>query len=211
MNVKVCGITNQDDAEMAADAGADLIGVIIDVPVETPRKISLEKACEIKEAVAGKNIVAVLMPEDVGEVIKVVEKLSPYAIQLHGNESIELIGEIRENVDVKIIKAFHVDENIDLDYVRSASEFADMILLDTKAGKKVGGTGVQHDYSIDLKIKDLVSKPLILSGGLNPENVAQAIKAVRPDVVDVSSGVEISPGVKDVKKIGKFISIVKNG
>jgi phosphoribosylanthranilate isomerase len=100
-----------------------------------------------------------------------------------------------------------VDGNVSIDYVKDVAEYADMLLLDTKVGDKVGGTGVTHDYAVDRKIKESTDKRIILSGGLNPENVAAAVKTVRPYAVDVSSGVESKPGVKDPEKVNKFIAV----
>lgn len=209
MIVKVCGITSAGDARMALQEGADAIGVIVDVPVDTPRKISLKEAAKIREAVSDMShtFIAVLMPETVEEVVKVVDKLRPDGVQLHGTESPELLKELRDRVDTNIIKAVHVGDDLDMEYVKAVAQHADMLLLDTKTGGKVGGTGKTHDREADNRIKALTGKPIILSGGLTPANVAEAVKAVKPYAVDTSSGVEKAPGIKDKEKVRKFIEV----
>ncbi len=209
MNVKVCGITSQGDAGMVLEAGADAIGVIIGVPVETPRKITLERAAEIRDSVShiSHTFIAVLMPETVGEVVDACVRLEPDGVQLHGTESQDFLRELQERVSCRIIKSIHVSDDVDMDYVKSVSEYADMLLLDTKAGGKVGGTGAQHDYGLDRKIREETGKRIILAGGLNPDNVADAVKAVKPYAVDVSSGVESEPGKKDPEKVRKFMEV----
>jgi phosphoribosylanthranilate isomerase len=209
MNVKICGITSVGDAGMVLEAGADAIGVIVDVPVDTPRKISLEKAIEIRDAVSdiSHTFIAVLMPETVDEVVKITDALNPDGIQLHGSEEPEFLIELRNTVDCNIIKALHIDGSLDLDYVRAVAEQSDMLLLDTKVGEKVGGTGRTHDYALDNEIKKMTKKRIMLSGGLNPDNVAAAVAAVKPYAVDAASGVESRPGVKDPEKVRKFIEV----
>jgi len=209
MNVKVCGITNEEDARMALMAGADVIGTIIDVPVETPRKVSLERAVAIKASVADINhaLVAVLMPKSVDEVLAVHEALHPAGIQLHGNESPAFISEVAEAVDSYIIKAVHIGEGFVMEHAMALAEVSDMLLLDTISGGKTGGTGLTHDWEMDRKIKDATERRVILAGGLTPDNVVEAVKAVKPYAVDVSSGVESSPGRKDPDLVKRFIGV----
>lgn len=206
MKIKICGITNMEDARMAVEEGADLVGAIIDVPVETPRKIGLSIADGIRRIVqdADREFVAVLMPSNIEDVRRVHESLHPDYIQLHGRETPGLVKEASQ-LGPGIIKALHAGEHVDMDYAKTVSQHADMILTDTKAKGMAGGTGMTHDFGIDLKIRDAVGKPLILAGGLNPENVMQAVEKVRPDGVDVSSGVERTPGRKDRDKVRRFI------
>ncbi len=209
MNVKICGITSPEDANMVALAGADVIGVVIDVPVPTPRKVTLEKAIEIKDSLSGINqaFVAVIMPHNVDEAVEVAEKLRPDGLQLHGTESVGFIRELAEAVDCYIIKALHIKDTPDMDYVMEVASSSDMLLLDTKSQDKVGGTGQTHDYDIDIMIRDATKRRIILAGGLNPDNVAYAVNKVRPYAVDVSSGVESVPGKKDPELVKKFIEV----
>ncbi len=211
--VKICGITNSEDAIIAAESGADAIGVIVDVPVETPRKVGIEKAREILTSVPlFVSKVIVLMPESVEYVLGIVDELNLDAIQLHGNEPLDFISELKKNIKAKIIKVLHVDDNTKINYIMKYAEISDAILLDTKFGNIPGGTGKTHDWTKSRMICDMIKPtPLILSGGLNPENVRNAINIVNPYAVDVSSGVESSPGKKDGEKTENFVNAAKNG
>lgn len=209
--VKICGITNSEDAISAVEAGADAIGVIIDVPVETPRKIGIEKAVEILNSVPlFVSKVIVLMPESVEYAVDITDKLNPDAIQLHGNESLDFILKLKKQIRAKIIKVIHVDETTKINHIIKYAEISDAILIDTKFGNLTGGTGKTHDWKKSKMICEMIKPtPLILSGGLNPENVSDAINLVNPYAVDVSSGVESMPGKKDAKKIREFVMAVK--
>lgn len=211
--VKICGITNSEDAIVAAESGADAIGVIVDVPVETPRRVGAEKALEILTSVPlFVSRVIVLMPESVEYVLGIVDELNPDAIQLHGNEPLDFISELKKNIKAKIIKVLHVDDNTKINYIMKYAEVSDAILIDTKFGNIPGGTGKTHDWTKSRMICDMIKPtPLILSGGLNPENVRNAINTVNPYAVDVSSGVESSPGKKDRGKTENFVNAAKNG
>jgi phosphoribosylanthranilate isomerase len=211
MNVKVCGITSAADARMALEEGADAVGVIVDVPVQTSRKVNIDLAAQIRDSVSDMScaFIAVTMPKTVEEAEKVCVKVRPDGIQLHGEETPEFLSKLRGRVGCRIIKAIHIDNDIDMEYVKAVSEEADMLLLDTKTGSKVGGTGMTHDYSIDARIKKLTGSRIMLSGGLNAENVAAAVDAVKPYAVDVSSGVESKPAVKDRGKVRRFIEVTR--
>lgn len=209
MKVKICGITNVRDAQMAVCAGADAIGVIVDVPVETPRKISIETAREIRQSLFGKTraFVAVIMPKTVDEAVSVAKTLSPDAIQLHGNESPGFVKEVSDAVDCLIIKALHIGGILDMDYVLEVSNVSDLLLLDTKSFGLVGGTGKTHDYDADIIIREASKRRIILAGGLNPNNLRHAVDIVRPYAVDASSGVESAPGKKDPRLLREFLEV----
>ena len=208
IRIKICGITNEEDALLAVNAGADAIGFIIDVPVKTPRKINLDRAREISMMIPPLvSTVAVLMPKTVEEVERVVNELNPSAIQLHGDETPEFVFEIKEKIkdSVKLIKVIHVRESGKVPDPKEYNGLVDAILLDTQTGGKVGGTGKIHDWKLSKEIRARFDAPVILSGGLNPDNVKSAIEAVMPYAVDVSSGVEILPGKKDPDMMKKFV------
>lgn len=211
--VKICGITNSEDAIVAAESGADAIGVIVDVPVETPRKVSIEKAGEIlASAPLFASRVIVLMPKNIEYAVDIADKLNPDIIQLHGNESLDFISKLKKDITADIIKVLHVDNTTKINDIIKYAEISDAILIDTKFGNLAGGTGKTHDWRKSKMICDMIKPtPLILSGGLNPENVSDAINAVNPYAVDVSSGVESMPGKKDARKIDEFIKIAKTG
>ena len=211
MKVKICGLTNPEDAITAVEAGADYIGVIVDVPVETPRKITLQQALNIKKAISATphKLVAVIMPKTAQEAKNIFDALRPDAIQLHGTESPKLIRDIKSLTECEIIKAIHVRDKVDLGYLMAVEKEAGIILVDTQVGEKVGGTGSTHDIRLDLEIKAKTKKSMMLSGGLTPENVRERLEQIRPYGVDTSSGVESAPGIKDPVKILKFISEAK--
>lgn len=210
VSVKICGITNTADAQLVVDSGADLLGMIVDVPVETPRKIRIDEAEEIaKEIGDAVDIVVVLCPRSVEEVKKVVRMIEPFGVQLHGFESNALLKSLREELpDVNVIKTVHVAENGTLHGVMPEEDSVDFILLDTFSGRS-GGTGKTHRWDISREIVERSTVPVILSGGLTPENVAEAIKAVNPYGVDVASGVESSGGRKSKGKVSQFVRNVK--
>lgn len=201
--VKICGITQKKDALFAATHGADAIGV---VNVKGSKRFTdLEKAEEIfRISPPLISRVLVASPKDIDDV-KDIEEIHADCIQLHGDESVEFIQEIRDNSDLLIIKQIPVINEKSIEQARIYSEIADAILLDTKIKGELGGTGKTHDWDISKKIVESVGTPVILAGGLNPDNVAEAIKEVGPYAVDIASGVEAEPGIKDPEKVRRFI------
>ena len=210
--VKICGITNKEDALIAMNYGSDFLGFIVDEKLKSKRRISAEKVRDIVSNLKSKpKVVVVMAPRSLDEVIRMEEMLRPYAFQLHGNETLDFIETLKSEVKAKIIKAIGISEDIKLDYVKEYAEITDFILLDTKVNSATGGTGKVHDWNISKRIRDeLYPKRVILAGGLKPENVREAIKKVKPYAVDVSSGVELKIGKKDPEKIKKFIAEAKN-
>lgn len=206
IKVKICGVTNKEDAHLVVDSGADMLGMIVDVPVETPRKISIDEAEEIsKEIGDALDIVVVLCPGSVGEVETVVRRIDPFGVQLHGFESEEFLKSVREALpDVKLIKTVHVAENGTIHGVMPEEDYVDFILLDTFSAQ-IGGTGKKHSWAKSREIVEHSAIPVILSGGLKPENVEEAIKEVQPYGVDVASGVESSGGRKNKEKVFQFV------
>jgi phosphoribosylanthranilate isomerase len=203
---KICGITNKEDAHLVVDSGADILGMIVDVPVETPRKISIEKAEEFaKEIGDAIDIVVVLCPRSVEEVETVVRRIEPFGVQLHGFESEEFLKSVRRALpDRKLIKTVHVDEHGTIHGIMPEADYVDFILLDTFSAK-IGGTGKKHSWAKSKELVEQSAIPVILSGGLTPENVEEAIKEVQPYGVDVASGVESSSGRKSKEKVLKFV------
>ncbi|MEA2074829.1 MAG: phosphoribosylanthranilate isomerase [Euryarchaeota archaeon] len=210
MKVKICGITNKDDAHLVVDSGADMLGMIVDVPVETPRKISIDEAEELaKEIGDATDIVVVLCPGYVEEVENVVRRIEPFGVQMHGFESEEFLKSVRDALPaVKLIKTVHVDEHGTIHGVMPEADYVDFILLDTFSAK-IGGTGKKHSWAKSKKLVEQSAIPVILSGGLRPENVEEAIKTVQPYGVDVASGVESSGGRKSKEKVLNFVRTAK--
>jgi phosphoribosylanthranilate isomerase len=203
VRVKICGLTNRDDALLAVKSGADAVG-IVNVRA-SKRFVDLNKAKKIFSTLpvfVSKIVVAT--PKNVGEALEIEETGADY-IQLHGNESLDFVRELRVKTGLGIIKKITVDGSSP-ENSRRYSEIVDAILLDTEVEGVLGGTGKIHDWDMSKEIVESLEKPVILAGGLNPGNVEIAIEKVNPYAVDVSSGVESTPGRKDKKKIEQFIT-----
>jgi phosphoribosylanthranilate isomerase len=145
------------------------------------------------------------MPSTVEEAVWAVREVGPGAIQLQGDEPPEALEEIRRRIPgVRIIKAVHVGGGGEVEKARAYEDVADAILLDTLSPNR-GGSGHTHDWAVSAKVVNSVGKPVILAGGLRPENVAEAVRTVRPYAVDVASGVESPALVKDAELMRMFI------
>ncbi|OIO38123.1 MAG: hypothetical protein AUJ75_03205 [Candidatus Omnitrophica bacterium CG1_02_49_10] len=200
--IKICGITNIDDAALAAELGADALGFIF---AESPRRVSPAQAALISAGLkAGALKTGVFVDEDIDTVKEIARKCRLDILQFHGRESPAYCSGFK---GFKVIKAFRVKEESDLRRLKDYE--ADYYLLDTYAEGLSGGTGKAFDWSLAKKAKEMVS-PIILSGGLNPANILSALDKVRPFGVDASSGLESSPGVKDHKLLESFISKIRN-
>jgi len=210
VRVKICGITRKEDLDAAVAAGADAVGFVVGV-ASSPRNIALEKAEKlIRQVPPFVKSVLVTVPKSVDE-FEIYEQLNPDAIQIHG-ENLHAAASIRLKFpNTLLIVAVNANLTNALDVVSKASKIFDAVLLDSFADGRYGGTGIVHDWELSKRAKQAIHpKPLILAGGLNPENVAEAVRTVEPYAVDVSSGVERQPGVKDHKKIIKFIKNAKD-
>ncbi len=215
MLVKICGIMREEDGRMVEKAGADFLG--INFVVGSKRCVSIDKAKEIINAIKDKSkIVLLFKDEDIERVVLVVKECNIKMVQLHGNEDAEYLKELINKIkDIKIIKAVMVKGK---ESINKMVEFYDEIgrskwlyafLLDSPRG---GGSGEQFDWEgiVGELEKERVYLPKIfLAGGLNVRNLREAIELVRPDGVDVASGVESSVGVKDEEKVKEFIRIAK--
>ncbi|MCX9011608.1 MAG: phosphoribosylanthranilate isomerase [Candidatus Methanoperedens sp.] len=208
MKVKICGIKTERDLDMALIAGADAVGFITEVPVDSPRKISLPEASRlISKVPVFVASVLVIMPENAEQAIRMVRTARPTAVQVHNALGIQELKKIKDS-GVMLIKTIPVAQNADIKtlvkQVRELHGIADAVLLDTALGGKTGGTGVPHNWEISSEIVLSSGVPVILAGGLSPENVSDAVRSVRPYAVDTASGVE-SEGRKDEKKVMAFV------
>lgn len=209
MKVKICGNTNRRDALASARLGADFVGAIVEVPVNSPRKVTAQEAKEILADFpfpAGRVIV--IMPKTAEEAVVLYEEIHPDFVQLHGSENVQFVRELRGTIPCNIIKTIHVKDETSIQEAKKFARYSDALLLDTSS-KQLGGSGRTHDWNLSRKIVEAVSIPVILAGGLTPENVAEAIRVVKPYGVDVSSGVEKKEGRKDYSKVKKFIRNAK--
>jgi len=209
VRVKICGITNEKHLKDAVIAGADALGFIIDVR-SSPRSITIERARELmKKVPIFISKVAVIVFENFNQIIKIKDELKPEYIQIHGDfDFCDCL--LRTLYDVQIIRAITLKSNSSLKFILNEAKNFDAILVDSHIEGKYGGTGIVNDFKICREIREAISpKPLILAGGLNPDNVEEAIHIVKPFAVDVSSGVELSLGIKDYEKMLNFVANAK--
>ena len=195
--VKICGITSSAQARMVAAAGADAIGLVL--YDKSSRHVDLDLALEIKNALS-KNVVCIALLVNAEEkfVREVISKLSPHYIQFHGDESPNFCHQF----NYPFIRAVRMSKELKMAKILSSYKPSGGFLFDAWHADHYGGTGHVFDWN---RLPVNIDFPLILAGGLNPDNVSSAVRTVRPAMVDVSGGVESSPGVKDEHKVREFI------
>jgi phosphoribosylanthranilate isomerase len=200
VRVKICGITRRGDAELAVELGAWAIGLIFHEP--SPRKVELQTAAAIgAEFKRRVEVVGVFVNGELGEVAEIADACSLTMLQLHGDEGPVYCDEIRRRTGLKIMKAARVRDAATLQAL-NAFRNVDYHLVDAHHPDLFGGTGETFDWELLRARRSKV--PLVLSGGLTHNNVADAIRAVHPFAVDTASGTEASPGVKDAAKVTAF-------
>jgi len=199
--VKICGITRIEDAIAAAQAGADAIGFVFDP--KSPRHVHPDQALKITRALPPFITTVGLFVNPAPDTVEGVLSHVPLdLIQFHGNEKPEQCRRYHRSY----IKAIHMKPDVDPREMARLYGDAAGLLLDTYVDDVAGGSGQAFDWS---RIPSDLGKPVILAGGLTPENVAEAVRKVRPFAVDVSSGVESGKGIKDAQKISAFIEAVR--
>jgi phosphoribosylanthranilate isomerase len=208
--VKICGLSEPATMQAALDAGADFVGLVFFA--KSPRNVTLEQAQKLADMARGHSaIVALTVDASDEELVKINEMVRPDYIQAHGKESPDRCTDIKALTRCKIIKAIGVGEAAD---VAKADPFkTDLILFDAKGevmnAALPGGNGIAFDWTLLTQKRGEKRGEFMLAGGLNADNVADAIRITQAPIVDVSSGVEIAPGVKDAKRIAKFIQRAK--
>lgn len=207
--MKVCGLTREEDVAIAVEAGADAVGFILGIP-SSPRNLTLEKAERLVSKVpVFVDSVIVTAPKSFEWLIEVVQRVKPSAIQIHGKEQLDFTEIRRKLGNTRLIKTVYVKEALDKETLKELKDF-DAILLDSFSKGQYGGTGKIHDWGLSAKIREAVKHvPVILAGGLKSENVKEAILKVQPYAVDVASGVEQEPGIKDHEKVRAFVENAK--
>jgi phosphoribosylanthranilate isomerase len=207
--VKICGITRLEDAELAVELGAWAVGMVFFG--QSPRKCSLEEAQRITTALRRRvELCGVFVNAHMEEIIGVSEQLGLTLLQLHGDEGPSFCGEAARRTGARVVKALQVSGPGD---IRDAARFhTDFHLLDARSAEPGreglrGGTGQTFDWELLAGRRSKI--PLILSGGLGPENVGEAIERVRPFAVDTASGTESAPGLKDPLKLRGFFAAVE--
>lgn len=207
--VKICGLKTPETLEAAITAGADWVGFVFFA--KSPRNVSLDEAKAIGKIVGSRaKKVALSVDADDAALADIEKALKPDFHQLHGHETPARVAAIRARFGRPVIKAIGIAEAADLETARAYETAADWLLLDAKPPKNAalpGGNGLTFDWQL-LAGLDL-EKPFMVSGGLDPSNVGEAIAISHPAGVDVSSGVETAPGVKDPAKIRAFIEAAR--
>ena len=200
IKVKICGITNRQDAVLAAKLGADAVGFVF--YKKSPRFVSPYKVKRIIEDLPPfVTPVGVFVDQKAGAIMDIADFCGITTLQLHGNEDIDACRRLKK---YRLIKAFRISD--DFDFTKIAAYPVQSFLFDTHQDDEFGGTGKTFNWEL-LKDKTF-PKPFILSGGLNPQNIYQAIKEVKPYAVDASSGLEKAPGEKDERLLRDFFSAV---
>ena len=203
--VKICGITRVEDALTAVNAGADAIGLVFYAP--SPRCVTIAQAQQIVAALPPfVSVVALFVNATTAEIKTILAQVPIDIVQFHGDETKAICEQISKQINLPYYKAIRVkaESNL-LQYVQEFAS-AKALLLDTYTEATFGGTGHVFDWNL---IPKNMTKPIILAGGLVPENVALAITKVQPYAVDVSGGVESAKGIKDAVKIAAFMHAVK--
>jgi phosphoribosylanthranilate isomerase len=214
-HIKICGITSVDDAQVAARAGADAIG--LNFWPQSKRHVRPKSAREISAALpSGVARVGVFVNATAEDIASIADQVGLDWIQLHGDESFELLAKLPPRLP--ILRAFRCAEAglLPLQHYllesRGHGRGPDAVLIDADAAGEFGGTGRRADWMRIAQERSLLGElPLILAGGLTPLNVAAAIDAVRPDGVDVASGVECRPGIKDPALVEQFVAAARAG
>jgi phosphoribosylanthranilate isomerase len=203
--VKICGLSTHQTLDAALEAGADMVGFVFFAP--SPRHLALDTACELGKRARGRAIkVALTVDADDATLDAIVSALEPDILQLHGHETPARVAAIRQRFGREVMKALPMERAADLAALTDYVEVADRILFDARPPKgatRPGGLGTAFDWhvleNLDLKL------PFMVSGGLHAGNVAEAMRVTRPSGVDVSSGVERAPGIKDIEMIRDFL------
>jgi phosphoribosylanthranilate isomerase len=203
--VKICGLTTRETLDVALDAGADMVG-FVSFPA-SPRHLNLEMARDLGQRVQRRAVkVALTVDADDATLANIVEALQPDMLQLHGSETVARLRDIKQRFGLPVMKVIAVETSADLVPLPGYAAVADRILFDARAPRdatRPGGLGAVFDWHVLEKLD--LTLPFMVSGGLNAQNVAEAVRVTRAGGVDVSSGVERAPGVKDPEMIRTFI------
>lgn len=199
--VKICGVTRVEDALLACELGADAIGMVM--TPSSPRCVSIERARGIRDVLpALVDAVVLAHGLDAATVRAIIDGVQPGIVQFHGSEDAAFC----ESFGVRYIKAVGMDGDVDVRAIAAGHLRASGFVLDGHPPGQQGGRGRTFDWS---RVPRDLGRPILLAGGLNPDNVGGAIRAVRPWAVDLASGVECAPGVKDAAKMRAFFAAVR--
>jgi phosphoribosylanthranilate isomerase len=201
VRVKICGITSPEQALMAQESGADALGLVI--YDKSPRYVNIDQAAAIRAVISGSTLAIVLLVNPTEDLVKqVIAQVKPDYIQFHGDETAAFCHQF----NYPFIRAVRMREGLDIDAEVASYNAEGGFLFDAWNDDLYGGTGHSFDWS---RLPTSTDYNLILAGGLKPENVAEAIAKTKPYMVDVSGGVEASPGIKDPIKVKAFVAEAK--
>ncbi|GAD52820.1 LOW QUALITY PROTEIN: phosphoribosylanthranilate isomerase [Halarchaeum acidiphilum MH1-52-1] len=200
--VKVCGLTNAADVETAVEAGADALGFIVDVPVDTPREIDPETAAALVADVPPFVTSVLVTMADSDAIPALRETVGSDVVQVHGDIDPDDLDALAGDLDAGIVKTA---DAADPETARAHAAAADACLVDSTDASGAGGTGRTHDWAATRDLARDLDTPVVLAGGLTPANVAEAVRTVEPFAVDVASGVESEGGVKDAEAVRAFV------
>jgi phosphoribosylanthranilate isomerase len=196
--IKVCGITNPGDARVAAEAGADAVGLVF---AESPRRVGVEEACEISIALPDNVLkVGVFVNAEPEEVLGITREVGLDLAQLHGDETPDTVTAVRDG-GVRVMKALRVRDAASLEALEGYE--ADLFLLDAYSERARGGTGKRFDWGLAKSLRGRGN--IVVSGGLGPENVREAVELFEPYGVDASSSLEDEPGRKNGERVRRFV------
>jgi phosphoribosylanthranilate isomerase len=199
--IKICGLTREEDIDAVVAAGADAVGFVF--APGSPRRLTVERAAVLRRRIPPfVTVVGLFVNESAQNILECVDAVRLDAVQLHGEETVEVAGAC--HLWTRVIKAFRVSGPETLAMLSPFTLVTDAFLLDAWVPGQHGGTGARFDWEIAVRAREF-GHPLILAGGLRPENVGEAVTRVRPFALDVSSGVESAPGIKDSAKIRRLI------
>lgn len=222
IRVKICGLMSKADAEMAVSAGADSLGFVTEYPVPVPWNIPRQRSVELVALSPPFVTTTAVVGGPVDNMVAIARVVRPHFLQLHGDETLEEIRAVCEaltGTGIKVLKAlrinvetgealFTVKDPVEACALLERSGVAGLV-LDSKTSSRPAGTGVPLDWSSLRRVAESVHMPLILAGGLTPQNVRKAVDMVRPYAVDVISGVERETGVKDPQLMRDFVNAAK--
>lgn len=208
VKLKICGVTNREDAEIISASGADYCGILVNVDY-SERSLSFDQAAEVAKASTIPTVILLYDP-DINLVEKVDRVIKPFAIQLLSFESPEFVKLLKKRLSCKIWKTIHLpvgkEQAAPDEYIKAG---VDALLIDSvddsEGFVRLGGTGKVADWNLAAELVSQIPVPVILAGGINPENIEKAMLKVKPAIIDLCSGVEITKGKKDPGKIKKLV------
>lgn len=222
VRVKLCGLMSPDDVAMAETAGADALGFVTEYPVPVPWNLDRDHAASLAAAASPFVTTVAVVGGAPDEMVRIALKVRPGVLQLHGDETVEDIRQVLDGLEgtgIRVIKALRIDVDTGealfekKDPREAGQALADTgirsLIVDSKTSSRPAGTGVTLDWDMSAGMVREIDIPIILAGGLTAENVTGAVKKVRPYAVDVISGVEKEPGVKDGEKMRAFVAAAK--